>query len=340
MLNHIHGLVNFRWWVPANGFEWIEGSNLFAKPVEITPNGITSTAELSGSYYRPLETETSLFVVFAETATTETGILDFANRYGSLTSIAGLPSPGVPSKGSSRLQTFFGKGESISTWKDEIAEMKKTVSLWKAVENNPLEDLRKLIRWSESDRGDIDVSYISKPASKQRKRGGPVSPEDCCPIASSHLDHEVIRTFDRDDPKSILNYYLSRLINDRLLGFSDHSSFSGCVRYEMVWDPVEKKANFQIRPETLLAAMWLQFARAVDRANEFRSCTVCKKLFEVGLQINRRTRLHCSDACKIAAYRQRQVDARKMYAAGKTFEIIAEELDTKVEKVRKWVTGE
>ena len=47
----------------------------------------------------------------------------------------------------------------------------------------------------------------------------------------------------------------------------------------------------------------------------------------------------CSNACRSKAYRDRQEQARQMFAAGKTVREIAKALDAKPEAVKGWVKG-
>ena len=214
------------------------------------------------------------------------------------------------------------------------------MSIWKQIRQSSVEILQKLVYWQEDAHGEVTIYFVAEPASIARKRGGPVSLANLKPIVSSKSEPAILKALDREKPAEVLTYYLMGLINDHLQGFSETTAFGGRLRYEVAWDFKQLKRTFRVRPESLLVAMWLQFARAVEGGFEFRSCAVCHKLFEISPPVTRRTRLHCSDACKLAAYRQRQVDARKMYSTGMTFKEIAQELRSEVATVRKWLTGE
>ena len=90
---------------------------------------------------------------------------------------------------------------------------------------------------------------------------------------------------------------------------------------------------------SLLGAVWFQLADAVTHDRVFSSCRECQKWFAVGPEVARSNRRFCSNACRSKAYRERQDRARRMCTAGKTFEEIAEALDSDVPTVRRWITG-
>jgi hypothetical protein len=57
---------------------------------------------------------------------------------------------------------------------------------------------------------------------------------------------------------------------------------------------------------TLHAAIWYEFARAIDGERNYAQCPRCERWFEV----EHKNRRYCSDACKLAAYRKRK-EAKK-----------------------------
>lgn len=96
--------------------------------------------------------------------------------------------------------------------------------------------------------------------------------------------------------------------------------------------------GLKIVPDSLIGAIWLQFALAVDGDKEYRLCDVCKeKWFELRPGKNRKDREYCSDACRLRAYRERKNEARQKYKDGMTIEEIAKELKSKPDTVRGWV---
>ncbi|PQO38885.1 hypothetical protein C5Y96_03160 [Blastopirellula marina] len=90
-------------------------------------------------------------------------------------------------------------------------------------------------------------------------------------------------------------------------------------------------------PRNLLGAMWIQFAQALAENQDFRECEACERWFQVTRGKNRKSRIHCSDACKSKSYRSRQEKARGMFAAGKTIQQIADVIGSEHHTVERWV---
>ncbi|MDA8204257.1 MAG: hypothetical protein M0Z49_16175 [Chloroflexi bacterium] len=60
---------------------------------------------------------------------------------------------------------------------------------------------------------------------------------------------------------------------------------------------------FRVQPETLLDAMWLQLALAIDGNREYRQCRQCRRWYELDPSIARTNRRYCTGACRSAYYR-------------------------------------
>jgi hypothetical protein len=72
---------------------------------------------------------------------------------------------------------------------------------------------------------------------------------------------------------------------------------------------------------------------------QYRSCKACGSWFELSPGVVRKSRLFCSDACKSMDYRDKQNQARQLYADKKTFRQIARELGSEVAVVKGWIRG-
>ncbi len=107
----------------------------------------------------------------------------------------------------------------------------------------------------------------------------------------------------------------------------------------MLWDREEGRLRLHLRPASLLGALWLQLARAIDGNADYRRCRVCAAWFELHPDRARTNRAYCSDACRFKAYRGRQARARQLQAAGRDPEGITRELGSDVETIRKWTGG-
>lgn len=68
----------------------------------------------------------------------------------------------------------------------------------------------------------------------------------------------------------------------------------------LVPDPITGVWQLQLRPPTLLDAIWLQFAQAITSNAELRTCGHCGKWFEAGQGSDRRAGAKfCSDECRV-----------------------------------------
>lgn len=110
------------------------------------------------------------------------------------------------------------------------------------------------------------------------------------------------------------------------------------------WNTANSKLVRSLRPNSLLALLWLQFADALTGATEFRLCKRkgCGKLIRIsretgGSRTNRQT---CSDSCKVRLYQERVRTVIKFFDQGKAPEEIAKSLKTELSTVRGWIARE
>ena len=109
--------------------------------------------------YNPLEEETSLFRTFAETPLTEEGILQFTNQYGCLGVKWIFPTEALAFALSEEGQKLVMKnfstgilgpnigvgGENLEMWDQSIRHMRFALTLWDAIRNNDVGQLRRFI---------------------------------------------------------------------------------------------------------------------------------------------------------------------------------------------------
>lgn len=81
-------------------------------------------------------------------------------------------------------------------------------------------------------------------------------------------------------------------------------------------------------PEDLITALWVQFSDAVSGGKEYARCKECGAWFETSLPAARKTRVYCSDNCKVRSYLERKETAIRLKAEGKTVKQIADQLGT------------
>jgi hypothetical protein len=98
-------------------------------------------------------------------------------------------------------------------------------------------------------------------------------------------------------------FLVQRWINARL---------HGQVAPRLLYNLDTGQQVMQIVPNTLISALWLQFARGIAGNLEQRVCKECGTWFEVSSRDDGRSarRLFCSDPCKSRDYRRRTQLAR------------------------------
>lgn len=109
-------------------------------------------------------------------------------------------------------------------------------------------------------------------------------------LALSNADHmrQILRTWSPEQPDSAS----LKLANSFPLVRIDAS---------LAWDRRMKSVKWELRPDTLLDALWLQLGRAVTLGVHLRQCQHCGEWFEAGRGSGRRADAKfCSEAHKIA----------------------------------------
>jgi hypothetical protein len=280
----------------------------------------------SAKVYLPLQSYTGLFRTFAETKISRKSILEFANKYGALggdigreVALKNLAVKGrwtygrwdvedrraratskVPEVTTFRGMTFDRvtperetpvavAGEPLEVWASEISTMHAMLWLWEAVKQNQISDLRRVIRWQRSN----GVYYQRKLSAYEIG----FSPLRVFQQWIANADNpELLQLMKPGDVVTPGWHYLQRIINYKL---RKHLSFS-----RLLWDR-QNSLRLTIVPGSLISALWLQFARAVDGNRSYRTCENCRRWFEVGAE-TRADAKYCSNSCRQKAYRRRQ----------------------------------
>jgi len=95
--------------------------------------------------------------------------------------------------------------------------------------------------------------------------------------------------------------------------------------------------EFIVDPNTLLSAIWLQFAQSLNGGPELIKCPVCEDFFRIVKGRNRKSRKTCSDACKSKLSRNRKKIALELFEQGNEPNEISEAVGSKLETVQRWV---
>ena len=293
----------FWWEVPRHGFRWVtsEGLEASVQLTERQPSGVRRQVRR----YSPLDIP-ALFRNFADTEPTQEGILAFANQYGAL----------------ERANTGE-RTQSFSWWVYQINDMRLLVKLWDAIEAGYTETVQQHIEVGEGDGQKIfwrydgdpeDIKLASNMRALARFRGFPSSP---------------IQLTQGDFNRAAL-FLVEELTDERLVAG---------VSMRMMYNTEQDSLRLQVVPQSLLGALWYQFARSVDEHRCYRRCLVCGTWFKISDEASRTSRLFHSNACRSKAYRERQATAAQLFASGISVEEIAQQLESDVATVQGWLTG-
>jgi hypothetical protein len=278
----------FRWEVEASGYEWVKGRD---SQWRLTPRASGGPKAML-RIYTPLRDD-RLFLRFAGLKTTRPRIRKFADRYGVLFSTYSdadlVRHPPGPYSISQLYGTSFGR------WKSEVELMRALVRIWKAVKGGRKDELKKVIFWNDKD----SVRY----------RLGPFSAW----LAMPGFNEGLIKRFGPDDVIRPAMYALQNEINRRI---ADNTSptyvaivprLAWCPgpRVERIAKPDHHQRMF-FQPTNLLAAMWLQFARAVVEEYQLRVCEGCGEYFQIGKGARRMHAQTCSSRCRQRLSRSRR----------------------------------
>ncbi|MHB1424799.1 MAG: hypothetical protein ACYC3I_16635 [Gemmataceae bacterium] len=278
-----------------------------------------------------------LFRIFSEVELSREAILAFANGYGFL----GLPRQGFLDH---PWPPAFETAESLYDWASEIEKMRQAVEVWDLLRDNDKAGLRRLFRWGHRQSIAPD-DWGSRPRQANKVNSGPywwfynshpgkkkpnIDPDRAIAWPGETTDSmlAVPGLCEKGDIMTPARLFLTKWLN---------RSLEGVASPTMKYDKKSRRLNLHIVPKTLLAAMWLQLARAIDTDKTYRRCKACPRWFEVSAGNSRADRLFCSDACKSRDYRTKKLEALRLRGEHKKVHQIAQILGTTPDLVKKWL---
>jgi hypothetical protein len=130
---------------------------------------------------------------------------------------------------------------------------------------------------------------------------------------------------------AVAQHLVYRRIDDKLRGQT-----TACVN----WDSRRRGPVMGLAPQSLVGAMWLQFAQEVTGNARHRPCKLCGKWLTISRDDYgfRSDREFCSAACRQKDYRGKVKEARRLRAEGRTVRQIAKHFATTTETVTHWLT--
>lgn len=231
------GVPEGLWWRP----ERVEIRRLFRllnlRDVAKTPEPVIVAAGEVAAVYNPLANE-ELFLEFAGLPASEHGILDFAGRYGLLAGQTAFVKSAIR-------DSKVVQGDRISDWLDGIRQVRTATELWIALSTGERKTLRQHVKWSRD-----SVLFVHG-----RRRE-----------VIAHEQHQAPHLFSRwkrGELEGPARAYLSGLVSRGLRAGGVHPTL----------DPATGRS--QLRPHTLLGAIWLQLYLSVTGVKKLGTCQVC-----------------------------------------------------------------
>lgn len=296
-------LEHFAWGRPVEGYVWEDSSvlNLPGSKENVNDNAETRFLRWRDSSSQavlvtPLQDNAALFREFARIEPTESAFLSFANQYGWL-GVSRLLR-GTRSEDGKTVSVNLGDprahGEPWWRWKLAHHRLWRVSTVVKAIQEKDAVTLRQwfqvlpnAVRYERDERGQQCWEWIcaAEPPLKTWlwKWGNKGATED----------DRLIR---------FASGWAQKQINDAMGGSDNETATS--VRILM--NDERDGMVLHIVPDSLLAAMWLQCARALTENPTFKSCERCGKWFELAPGARRKTSKYCSERCKVAAYRAKR----------------------------------
>jgi hypothetical protein len=251
--------------------------------VEYPPHGGSDQTDLRVRY-DPLDDHTGLFRTFAETTVTPSSIKAFACNYGfqfeqNLEEL-GWFTLTVPE--------IYGEdtpiyGEPFGSWRNNILLMCEALSMWDMARQKDVRGLARYLQWRQGElllRGDVRILEKEPTVIDSIRRSS----------------HERIG-FSEGDLIEPAKYVAGVFVNTEM---------DGQVSPGLLWDRTGFSHHLAILPQSLVGALWLQFARAIDGNRDYRACPNCGTWFEVGQGAASRARRFCSNKCRVAFSRKLQ----------------------------------
>jgi hypothetical protein len=261
--------------------------------------------------------------VFADTEPSPDGVKAFADRFGPLGPDVAREVPLSDQRNAKGVP--LGRGESLAHWHEEILTMRLAIDIWEAARDGDVSRLERRIIWTEDGSG---VRIYSHPELADGQLPDPPDRVERGWIAGTHLGDDVHERFVQGDLVKPALHYVQSKINAKL---------DGRASPRLLWDKKRERLVLYIVPTGLIGALWLQFARAVERDSRFRQCAECGLWFELAPGTARADKLYCSTPCRTKAYRKRQAEAVRLHAEGHSIEEIARYLESEPDTVRGWV---
>jgi hypothetical protein len=128
------------------------------------------------------------------------------------------------------------------------------------------------------------------------QRFGPLTWDGC---DAKIGDDVTLAISNADHMRQLLRYVSGNQKRPYLPPNPHQASRSSSLSAMVIWDPVTKAPKWELRPNTLLDALWMQLGQALTSGAQIRQCEHCGAWFEAGRGKGRRAgSKFCSDEHK------------------------------------------
>lgn len=295
----------FEWLVPDEGFIWKDKMKVaLPKKGEPQPKGpflmqSPDTTRLTRTF--PLEESPHLFTEFAKLGPDEKSILEWASLHGNLEEGVWITPTG---KKKAIIQTFTF-GVAYGFWQGEITEMSCYLKLWEALERKDKKALAEYIEWEDEKKIICHFKDIKHPPEIAKALG---SDSWRGVLATADSKPDLFRLFVYPDTVLPARHLLQREINEQI---GKHGVIPRLL--------INNKAGLldsYLMPQSLIAAMWLQFYYVAAREWRFKMCPICGRYENVTGRREDWTR-HEKCAAKIRARKSYQENKKTAEAKPK-----------------------
>lgn len=358
--------LRFRSWVAVAGHRWVRYQDLGAQRGTNAPESYLKGWVLTENYSStrpeprryglcdPFADHPALYREFAAIPRGDrNAAVAFANQYGMLDSDTRLNFPAYPLPAGAYISSRSTRipCDPEDHWNEYPALFRGLIRVWEGRKAKRTSDLAKLFRWERVGTehmwvwhpdpvGDDSQGMLVRPVYREweTKEAGTEANSD---LADGTGD--VARSAGAtpwpaaprlpwngmEDMPAVADAFLRQEISKGLghgypyrLRFNDDAEGTG--------------TRFEVAPQNLIGALFLQFGRAVAGDKDHRPCKECGKWFELVPQDKGR-REFCRAACKVKDYRDRKKRAVELKATGQTPQQIAKATGTELETVKRWV---
>jgi transposase-like protein len=276
---------------------------------------------------QPLREAPDLHRRFAAVEPSEEGIIAFADEWGLLAEcndVWGWRTGGTRLLNALEGTTLGGAPptDSLREWVAQIQEMKALLAVWDALRHGSPAALAGVVEFEDR----FDVRRQAEVVMQFKPPHDHARPVTVWAAAVPGLVQRIRAGGDQERARLCLQTGVNLYLCD--------PSLSPYLA------PADNGHGLQVRlrPATLSTAIWLAFAAEIA-SGPARQCRRCKgplgRHKEGGR--TRKNQDYCSDACRLAAYRDRKNDALALHQQGKTVKQIARQLDVKESSVKTWI---